>query len=130
MTFENWLGVTLGAGAFGYILYSCARFLVSAQRGRHWPAVQGTIVDGSLGPYEVGGASGPRREWYAEMRYSFQAEESYFGNEFKIMGFLSEQDAQDYIRAHQGEAITVRYKPGNPDTSRANPTIPPRTFMP
>jgi hypothetical protein len=63
------------------------------------------------------------------MRYSFHAEDSYYGSQVEVSGFFLEQDAQNYIRALQGKAITIRYKPGNPDMSRAEPELPPKTFV-
>jgi hypothetical protein len=116
MTSEPWLVAAVTAGALGYVLRENVSELVWTWRARNWPRVQGTIIEGSLHA-DTRDKNG-FLEWYVRMRYNFHAEDSHYGNEFKV-DVKNEQEGESYISTHKGQAVTVRYKPGNPDICHA-----------
>lgn len=91
-----------------------ARRLLSTSKS--WPTVAGTILYGRARGVSDGSGS---VIWYAEMAYSFTTiNGDYYAGTFD-QRMASEEQADEYARKMKDAKISVRYKPGDPDTSFA-----------
>jgi hypothetical protein len=112
----------LGAGLMVLVLLVavCRAVLdeAEARQALSWPSVQGTILEGHAQGRRQGKSKIIR--WYARMRFYFQAEGAYYGNQFEIQ-CDSEEGADQFVRENKGKPVIVRYKPSDPDTARAYP---------
>ena len=101
-----------------YLVYRPLRDSLQGRQALNWPSVQGSILDG-----HAVGRRQPRSNitwWYASLSFYFPAEGAYYGNRFEIQ-CGSEEAAEQIVRDNKGKSVTVRYKPGDPDTARAYP---------
>jgi hypothetical protein len=107
--------IGLGA-ALLFVGTAFVRGLLLKRASKEWPAVEGKVLSGHSKGVSTGRGA---VVWYAEMTYSFTTVEGdYYGGRFDHH-VASEAAADEYVERIKDARLSVRYKPGNPETSIA-----------
>lgn len=81
-----------------------------------WPMVEGKILSGRAKGISNGSGA---VIWYAEMTYTFTTlNGDYYAGRFDHHT-ANEAQANEYVRQMKDAKVSIRYRPGDPDTSLA-----------
>jgi hypothetical protein len=82
-----------------------------------WPVVEGKILSGRARGIRDGG----QVNWCAVLTYTFTTVDgSYYAGRFEHPT-ETEEEADEYVRQMKDARVSVRYRPGDPDTSFGTP---------